>query len=219
MSLSSSELGTISLSFVCVCIVWAGLGKNGGSLLHKVEEPAPPMGARSCDLNLGCSSCVALCSHSRYPTIRKAAGVWKGPHRHFHHHPQNVDLERGDRNHDGIGIWVHIASRVPVEPQNLEQCPEDKSSSVDQNPCLHEGTNCGNLSSQVPAQDKLGKGRSVEGAFAAASEAWIWTPTLPPGFWMTLGKSQTSPWVSAKANKTRPQTRPGPFNLYHPTSA
>lgn len=31
-----SELGTISLSFVCVLIVWAGLGKSGGSLRHKV---------------------------------------------------------------------------------------------------------------------------------------------------------------------------------------
>lgn len=59
-----SELGTRRLSFVCVLIVWTGLGKNVRSLLHKVWAGlgggSPSMGVYSCDLNLGCSSCSPL---------------------------------------------------------------------------------------------------------------------------------------------------------------
>lgn len=63
----------------------------------------------------------------------------------------------------------------------------------------------------LAAQAGAGETGVTEGALAPASEAWVWAPTLAPGSWVTLGKSQTALWVSAKANKTRPLL----FNLCH----
>lgn len=56
--------------------------------------------------------------------------------------PQDLNLERWDRNRDGrrhLGPNVDIASLIPMYPQDLEECPEDRSSSVGQNPCLCAG--------------------------------------------------------------------------------
>ena len=51
----------------------------------------------------------------------------------------------------------------------------------------------------------------MEETLAPASEAWVWAPTPAPGCWVNLGKSRTSLWVSARANKTRPWL----FDLCH----
>lgn len=93
-------------------------------------------------------------------------------------------------------------------PRSLQQCLEVARVSVNSikytdrqmNECLSL-----TLQPRTPAaQAGLRRQGLWKGALAPASEAWAWAPSLAPGCWVTLGKSQTSLWVSAKLIKPEP---------------